>query len=184
MFIPIKVSGKISNEEFVIVMNHSSNFDAFFIDAIMNNKPRLWMAKDMIARIPLVGFIFKKMHILVNRDRGLGAAKALIQAIKLAKKHASTLMLFPEGTRNSGKKLLKFNHGFVRAARALGRKILPIAIKGTNNLFTKNFPLINSITGKVELVIGSPMTSHLHETESDFALRIKQWFTQTLQKQS
>ncbi|MCK4499961.1 1-acyl-sn-glycerol-3-phosphate acyltransferase [Candidatus Babeliales bacterium] len=179
LFIPMKISGTMPDtkkEQFVIVMNHSSNLDAFFIDGLMHKTPRLWMAKDFVAHIPIVGFIFKRMHILVNRDRGSGAARALIRAIKLAKKFSSNLMLFPEGTRSYEEKLLEFNHGFVRAARTLGRKILPIAIKGANKIFVKDSLLINSNACKIELVIGNPMTSHFYESEGDFALRIKNWF--------
>ncbi len=127
-FIRTDIKGKDlikPNQAYVFVSNHTSQLDIPLFARACSNTFR-FLSKIEVTRIPLMGYIVKKIYITVDRkDRG--------DRVKSVEKMKSSLLdegvsvvLFPEGTRNRSKKsLLEFKDGAFRLAIETQ---LPIAV--------------------------------------------------------
>ncbi len=69
----------------------------------------------------------------------------------------SSMMLFPEGTRNRGEEgsLLKFHEASMKMAAKAGCTIVPVAISNTINVFEAHFPALKPT--KVVIEYGEPI---------------------------
>ena len=70
--------------------------------------------------------------------------KTILQGIDYIKQGVS-IWIFPEGTRNKNEdetQLLPFKEGSLKMAEKTGCPIIPVAMRGTINIFEKQFPKI------------------------------------------
>jgi 1-acyl-sn-glycerol-3-phosphate acyltransferase len=147
--IRLEIVGKPDLEAKMLVLNHQSIADIVIMEAIYPGD-LAWVAKKEIGKIPFFGHILDlpEMIAIDREDR-----KSLLQLIRDVKDRLSKgriIAIFPEGTRGSGKKLLKFKTGAKIIANKLELKVQPAVFIGTINVFdSKNF-LGNF--GKVKLV--------------------------------
>lgn len=176
LFIPIHVYGleNISKEKhFIFVGNHQSSIDPFALGSILNGSPHSWLVLDYYTKIPLIGFIIRKMFIPVKQEQTLESSKALLKAIKSAKDQVS-IMIFPEGGRYIDGKIHDFFEGFAVIAKATGMPVIPVYMPNNGKIyppysfFIYNFPL--------EIFIGKPIAIGSDESIADFSLRVKDWF--------
>ncbi len=81
------------------------------------------------------------------------------QAMRLAEtflKQGEVVGIFAEGTRAKGGEAQEARAGVVFLAQRTGAPIVPVAISGTEKLFSKRFPWYRR--GKVEMTFGPPFT--------------------------
>ncbi|MBV6494346.1 MAG: hypothetical protein LDLANPLL_02378 [Turneriella sp.] len=126
--IKIKVDGRenLPKVPSVLLVNHQSNFDAFYLGGIF---PRhsVVVAKREMLKVPLFGVTLKAVRtIFVDRDDSADAKKGLKKAIDTIKKDKNHIWIFPEGTRSQGKGLGEFKKGAFAMAIASGAPIVPI----------------------------------------------------------
>lgn len=121
----------------VFVANHQSNFD---IPLMLAYVPKLagFIAKKELDGIP---FLSKWMRIIgcVFIDRG--NAREALKTIKEATdyvKDGKNMILFPEGTRSKGRKMLEFKQGGLRIATKAKAKIVPVTIDGSYKIYEGN----------------------------------------------
>ena len=121
----------------VLVANHRSHLDSIILWAICPaDKHLVFAAKKELFRIPLLGTGLRKAKaICVDRSKGREALATLIDETQKLNGN-EILVVFPEGTRGEAQ-LLKFKRGAFSVAHESHRAILPVCIKGTNNLFQK-----------------------------------------------
>ena len=93
-------------------------------------------------------------HIFIDRsDRN--AALTSLNAAKERIAGGTSVLFFPEGTRNPTGKMLPFKKGAFRMALDLGLPILPVTITGTRRILpTKTIKLF---PGRAELIIHPPV---------------------------
>ncbi len=134
----------------LVVSNHQTYFDPFWLCLKLHKKFR-FMAWDKALNWVFIG---KCIHYLgafpVSLEKG-GTRKALIEAIRSLRSGAA-LIIFPEGSREfSDGKLLPFKTGAVRIAMQANVPILPVTIRGANNVWAQDmiFPRLGS---KVEII--------------------------------
>lgn len=114
--------------------NHISNHDPITI-TIAQKRPLSFMGKDSLFRIPILGWIIRKIGAFpVKRGAGdIGAVKKAIEIIA----NGNALVMFPEGTRNKSEELLlEFKSGAALVAKKGGGTIVPVAIIGKYRLFS------------------------------------------------
>lgn len=115
--------------------NHISAHDAITI-AISQKRNLSFMGKDSLFRIPILGWILKKIGAFPVK-RGVGDIGAVRKAIEVIQ-GGNALVMFPEGTRNNTQELLlEFKTGAALVAKKGTGKIVPVAIIGNYKLFSR-----------------------------------------------
>ena len=78
--------------------------------------------------------------LFINRKNPRKALKTINAGIEKIKK-GGAMIIFPEGHRSRGQGLLPFHPGSLKLATQSGAVIVPVAIKGTWEIFEKNYRL-------------------------------------------
>jgi 1-acyl-sn-glycerol-3-phosphate acyltransferase len=126
-------------------------------------------AADYWARGGLRGFIGTEVFraVLIHRHAGVGNSNAL-EAMSAALAGGSSLILFPEGTRNTGEMpLLPFRGGLYHLAAAFPEvELVPVWIHNISRVMPKGeflpIPLLCSVT------FGAPVALGPEERKRDF----------------
>jgi 1-acyl-sn-glycerol-3-phosphate acyltransferase len=117
---------------YVFVSNHSSYLDIPICHVAL---PRMFrfMAKSDLARVPLFGYMYRRLQVMVNRDNARDAARALLQAEQELKQGVS-MFIYPEGTtqKPAGALLADFKEGAFYLAVRNQTPIVPVAIIGSS----------------------------------------------------
>lgn len=121
---------------YILVSNHSSNFDPPFIGAaIGHHTGRVihFMAKDEISHWPLVGWLARSSGVFFVRR---GEVDRSAQRVALGHLAAGRpIGLFPEGTRARDGQLRQARHGAALIAIRSGVPLLPVGITGSGRIF-------------------------------------------------
>lgn len=169
---------KIHNENlpegpYIIISNHTSYLDIFFMYSIMPKHPFIFMGKGEILNYPLIKTYFKGLNIPVNRENSAQAAKAFIQA-KQAVKEGWSLVIFPEGgipTHNIPK-MVPFKNGAFKLAKSVSIPIIPITFENNHILFSDPMDFKGSAHPGVSLVHIHPFLSkNFIESHTEQTLR-------------
>ncbi len=147
----------------IIASNHKGVFDIPVLQGYLPLQFR-WVAKKELFRIPVIGW---SMHLAgyipIDRSRA-GKAYRSIEAAAEKIRSGTSVLIFPEGTRNPGRGLLGFKRGGFLLAHRSGVPILPVAINGTADIMRRGSLLIRP--ARVRLSVGSPIdTQGLEEQE-------------------
>jgi 1-acyl-sn-glycerol-3-phosphate acyltransferase len=132
------------SEAFVLAPNHSSIADNAFLSFLQTASPtgeKKYLTKREYTRIPIFGWLqWLAGDIAVDTNTGgdrrasLAAQKASVERCKTALDEGSSIVIFPEGTRNKEPaKLLPFASGPFRIARDCGRRVLPVVLHGAEH---------------------------------------------------
>ena len=125
------------NGPYILMHNHSSFLDMFFLPTVIKGKyTGIVAAKNF--KIPLIGSILHKLNAIpihrFNHTKAIDALKIAEQKI-LEGYH---IAIFPEGTRTINGNLKKFKKGGFHMAVNTKTKILPIIVKGLYKIKPKN----------------------------------------------
>lgn len=138
----------------ILASNHRGAFDILALQGFIPIQFR-WVAKKSLFKIPIIGWSMSLAgYVSIDREKAGSAYKSIERAAEKVKKGASVL-IFPEGTRNAAGSLLPFKRGGFLLAIKSGVPIVPVSIRGTENLMKKESILIRP--GAVKVVIGKPI---------------------------
>ena len=115
-----------------------------------------FVAKKEMLRYPLLRTWMKYVNCLfLDRKNIKEGLKTILAAIAQIKDGVS-VWIFPEGTRNENGllDLLEFHEGSMKIAEKSGCPIVPVAIKGTAEIFEEHIPFIRP--GHVVIRYGEP----------------------------
>jgi 1-acyl-sn-glycerol-3-phosphate acyltransferase len=140
----------------ILGCNHLTNYDVFPMQMVIR-RPLFFMAKSELHKNPIMDIVLRNLGAFPVY-RGQRDQWAIRHAQKVLE-HGQVLALFPEGTRSRGRGLKVGKSGAARLAIQLGCPIIPVAINGTEKMFT-GFPKRTPI----RLVIGSPIYPERGET--------------------
>lgn len=121
----------------ILMPNHQSNFD---ILAMLAGTPIQfrWLAKAELFKIPIFGLtMLRAGYIPIDRsDR----RKALLSMKEAARRisDGTSVTIFPEGTRSPDGELLPFKRGGFMLAVQSGASLVPVAIRGSFDIMSKN----------------------------------------------
>jgi len=120
-----------------LVSNHGSIFD---IVLLLAYSCRLFgfVAKKELLFIPFLNiWIYILGGLFIDRKSPRKALKTINSGIASIKK-GGVMIIFPEGHRSRGQGLLPFHPGSLKLATQAGAVIVPVALKGTWEIFEKN----------------------------------------------
>lgn len=115
------------DKTYVFVANHRSMLDIPLFARSCTNTFR-FLSKAELAKIPLLGYVIKKLYITVDRDNSRDRSRSIDTMRKTIEENIS-VFLCPEGTRNtSDKPLLPFKDGAFRLAIATQTPVAVLTI--------------------------------------------------------
>ena len=130
IFMPVKVvleAPLSSGQQYIFCANHFSYLDIPILGYIPI--PAVFIGKSSLAKVPVFGFMFRKIHIPVDRSN----LRSKYQVLELSQDVLSrglSLIIFPEGGILSSQppQMNKFKDGAFRTAIEQQKPIVPITI--------------------------------------------------------
>ncbi|WP_188467034.1 1-acyl-sn-glycerol-3-phosphate acyltransferase [Marivirga lumbricoides] len=128
--IPTEITGREKikrSEQYVYCSNHFSLLDILSFGFAPN--PVLYVGKKSLAKIPLFGLMFRKLHVTVDRENIRNRYQALQTAIeKMGNKRS--LVMYPEGGIYSKDmpRMVHFKDGAFRAAIEKQIPLVPVTL--------------------------------------------------------
>ncbi|WP_154853471.1 lysophospholipid acyltransferase family protein [Cyclobacterium xiamenense] len=115
------------NAPYVIVANHFSYLDIPVLGLIPFDL--VFIGKSSLARVPLFGYMFKHLHIAVDRN-SLKSRGVSVQKAKEALEQGSSVVFFPEGGISSERPpaMARFKDGAFKVALDKQIPIIPITL--------------------------------------------------------
>ncbi len=122
------------NQQYILVSNHRTAID-FMANTLAFPNVYKYLAKKELTKVPFLGFVIKKLCVLVDRTSTASRAKSL-EWMKRSFSEGYSLFFYPEGTRNRGNQPLGvFYSGAFRLAQELQ---IPIAVMTLQNVHRRN----------------------------------------------
>ena len=113
------------NKQFIYVANHISYLDAPVIVKTLR-RPIRALGKAEMAKVPVFGYIYKSVIVLVERNSAEARARSVRQLKAVLRKNIS-IFIFPEGTFNlTDQPLKEFYDGAFRIAIETQTPIRPL----------------------------------------------------------
>ncbi|GGX66707.1 lysophospholipid acyltransferase family protein [Streptomyces hiroshimensis] len=143
----------------VLVSNHIGYLDFVFCGLAARPAKRLvrFMAKESVFRHKVSGPLMRAMkHIPVDRAAGMDAYKHALSALR----SGEIIGVFPEATISPSFTLKNFKSGAARLAQEAGVPLLPMALWGTQRLWTKGHKRdLGRNHVPIAIRVGEPMTA-------------------------
>lgn len=166
----------------ILIANHTSAFDVPIIEMLLGSYPRIWMSKSAYAKTPLLGFILKRLHILIEKSTSKLAINAITKACDLGGLYNAHIILFPEGRRHHDGLIHPFYSGFAIIAKTLQRPVVPIIIHNAHIAFPKGSFFIQSTEIVITILIGpSFVYNQTHDLQS-FVQQVQYYCEHALKK--
>lgn len=144
-----------SSKSYVYVSNHSSMFDIPAIMAAVPNKASIVFKKEL-ARIPFFGWaLVTGPYVLIDRQNPEKAMKSIERAKELLITRGVSIALFAEGTRSKTGEVQPFKRGAFHLASLVNHPIVPVSIKGAEQVLPKG--KFNIVPGKIQVVFDHPI---------------------------
>ncbi len=156
-----KVVGKHNipkNGAFLLCPIHRSNIDTPLAAAVTTRRLR-FMGKDSLWKMKPIGAILSALGAFPV-TRGSADREALKRCIAVLQE-GEPLVLFPEGTRQSGPIVQPLFDGAAYVAVKAGVPIIPVGIGGSEGVMPKGSKMI--YPRKCVVVVGEPLTAQLDE---------------------
>jgi 1-acyl-sn-glycerol-3-phosphate acyltransferase len=155
----------------VLVSNHISYLDFIFcgFGALSSGRLVRFMAKKSVFDNRISGPLMRGMHhIPVDRDAGLASYRQALAALK----DGEVVGVFPEATISRSFTLKATKSGATRMAAAAGVPVIPMALWGSQRLWTKGRPrqLARRRT-PVSIAIGEPLPADIKGEAAMIELR-------------
>lgn len=122
---------------YIIVSNHSSYLDIFFMHSLLPDHPFLFLGKGEILGYPILRTYFKNLNIPVHRKDRVKSAKSFNLA-KKAIEEGWSIVIFPEATipEENQPKMLPFKSGAFKLAKEMNVPIVPLTFLNNYKLFS------------------------------------------------
>ena len=157
---------KVPDDRAVLyIPNHRSYYDIFLMFTLAKGQCGI-VGKDSIRVVPFLASWMDCVHcLLLDRDNPRQGFRVIMQGAKFMEEGVS-MVIFPEGHRSKTDDLLPFKAGSFVMATKSGCPIIPVAIKGSDEIFEKHVPFVRST--HVTVTFGDPIeTAGLTKAEQN-----------------
>ncbi len=121
------------NQPYIFVSNHASQLD-IPVWALATDHFFKFLAKKELIRVPLLGYIIKHLYLTVDRQSFRARAESM-EVMKNALSNGTSVVIFPEGSRNrTNKPLMRFFDGAFQLGVQSGYPIAVLTIKNSGSL--------------------------------------------------
>ena len=158
------------NEPAIFCSNHLSSFDIIAMYMSLD-RPIFFIAKKEIKQIPFLGWYMTIAGmIFLDRSNHENAMRSMRNAGYEIKK-GKNIISFPEGTRSKTNEIGLFKRGSFIIAKEGNIPIVPVAIKGSNQINPSGTLMLRK--GTIKTKIGKPIYLRDEETTESFANRTR-----------
>lgn len=126
----------IDRRGYVVIANHESTGDIFLLTQLPWDMR--WVAKAELMRVPLLGQLLWLSGDIALKRGNRESILHMLTASRKALSHGLSVMIFPEGTRSKDGQLGRFKDGAFQIALENGVPILPLALVGTRQCWTRH----------------------------------------------
>lgn len=158
IFIPIKINFRATleqDQQYIFCANHFSYLD-IPVMALMP-KPFKYIGKISVSKAPLFGYMFKKIHIPVDRESATSRGKSVIMC-KRAISEGFSLTFFPEGgifTKNPPN-MVRFKDGAFRLAVDHQLPLVPVSLRTNYHILPDDGKFLFS-WNRCEIIVHEPI---------------------------
>ncbi|MBI2106782.1 1-acyl-sn-glycerol-3-phosphate acyltransferase [Candidatus Woesearchaeota archaeon] len=142
----------------LIACNHEDNSDIMFL-SFLTYRRLYFLAHSGLFRKPARSRFFMKLFDQIQTAKGQ-STNVVNKSVSFLKED-KIVAIFPEGTIDGGKTILKGHTGVARIAILSGVKVLPIAVVNSYGIMPRGRRMLVKIE-KVNINIGKPMTFNEH----------------------
>jgi 1-acyl-sn-glycerol-3-phosphate acyltransferase len=129
-----------ASESCIFVANHASIYDIPILFTAIPRQLRI-MAKSTLGYVPFIGWHLQRGgHLLVNR-RNPGAG--IFKKMQRMTRHGASLIVFPEASRTSDGRVMKFKGGIFLLAIENQWPIVPVSVAGSRIVMPKGRLRVN-----------------------------------------
>lgn len=156
-FLPFRIDVRQkldANRNYVFCPNHFSYLDIPTMG--LNPHNTIFVGKNEMERIPLFGFMYRKLHITVDRSRLKSRFNTMLRSLE-ALDEGKSLVIYPEGgivTRNPPE-MAPFKDGAFRAAIEKQVPVVPVTIPNNWLLLPDDQFMIN--WGAIHVIFHEPI---------------------------
>ncbi len=170
-----ELSGLRDGAGLIVVANHPGLLDAVLLVAQM--RQAVCLMKGSLARNIVLSGTARLAGYIYNKS-GLGLVKKCGERLK----EGSTLLVFPEGTRTVGGKLLPFKMGFALVAVLTRSPVQTIIITSESNYLGKGRPLFKEpvFPLRYSLRLGRRFQPEPGQAAKNFGSAVEDYFRETL----
>lgn len=142
------------NEPILFVSNHPSHLDSAIIQGYIS-QPKGFVATAKAKQFPILRTWMKYMNcIFIEKENIRQSLKCINQGIDLLK-NGHSVVIFPEGNLSDRNLVGEFKPGSLKLALKSGVPIVPITIRGTDDIMEKN--ILKVKPAFVECIISKPI---------------------------
>jgi 1-acyl-sn-glycerol-3-phosphate acyltransferase len=144
----------VKGQSYMLVANHTSMTDVMLMLAVVKDNPFVFVGKKELAKVPIFGFFFKRVCIMVDR----GSSKSRFRVFELAQKRLNqglSICIFPEGGVPEDESIVldTFKDGAFRLAIEHQIPIVPITFVDNKKRFS--FTFLSGSTGRMRVKMHS-----------------------------
>ena len=177
--VDVKIDDKASSikrSSVVYMYNHSSNLDAFVVQASVQCK---FIYKKELQLVPIFGWVmFLYNHISIDRGNREKAIESLNRAVRNVVNKHQNIAIAPEGTRSKTGELQPFKKGPFHLALQAKATVVPIVIRGSFDLLPPKHLLLKKTSVLVTLL--PPIEPLPDETPESLSSRVRAAFEDEL----
>lgn len=139
---PLKISYEFepdNSKTYVFVANHFSYLDVAVGMGVVKNY-FAYVGKSSVSKVPMFGYMFKKHHIMVDRERKESRSRSLVRGLKTLQEGRS-IFIMPEGgivSKHIPKMHQPFKEGAFLMAIENQVPIVPITFLNLYNIMPEN----------------------------------------------
>ncbi len=130
----------------IYIATHQSSLDYPILGSFI--RKYLTVTNLNFTKIPFASFVGRLIGARSLNKNNLGEIAFMYKELEDILNNNRNIIIFPEGTRNNGKKLKKFKKGAFRLAMKSKKPIVPIIIDGSSQLLAKGDPCFKTISKK------------------------------------
>lgn len=159
------------DEAVLFVGNHRSYFDVVIGYTLVPLKTG-FVAKKEMNRILIIRQWMRLLRCpFLDRDNIKEGLKTILRGIDYIK-DGTSIVIFPEGTRNSGDGLMEFHTGSFKLAEKSGCKIIPMVQNNTDQIFEAHFPFIKRTHTRIEFLEPIDMTNMSRDEKKEIPSKV------------
>jgi 1-acyl-sn-glycerol-3-phosphate acyltransferase len=158
VFIPYEIDdrGKLDRKrKYIFCANHFSYLDIPTMG--LNPVNAIFVGKNDMEKVPLFGFMYRRLHITVNRENFRSRGNTMIASMK-AIDEGKSLVIFPEGgmLTQQAPQMIPFKDGAFRTAIEKQIPIVPVTIPFNWKILPDQKQL-RLHRGKVKIIFHEPI---------------------------
>ena len=166
----LKGSENINSSPSVIISNHQSTWETLAFQTIF--PAHTWVLKQELLWLPVFGWSLALLKpIVINRGDKLNAIKKVIKQGSERLSQGISVVVFPEGTRQTYKHLGDYQNGAAAIAKKSGHDIIPV-YHNAGKFWPKGSFIKKP--GVITVVIGKPISSSFL-TSSELTKEVRNW---------